>query len=439
MTITVTHSTPADGSFSATGATAWNATHSFTGTLDVVNGGTGQTTTTAAINALLPTQATNSGKYLTTDGTNTSWATVSGGGSPGGSTTQVQFNNAGAFGGSANFTWDGTNAQLGATGALRFADSDSSNYVSFKSPATVASNVTWTLPATDGTAGQVLSTNGSGVLSWVDRSVVLAPSSVDYLVVAGGGGGGFDTGGGGGAGGFLTGTSLSVSAGTAYTVTIGAFGAGSGSTSGEDGSNSVFSSITSTGGGGGGTFNAVGRNGGSGGGGGGRTGAAGGTGSQGNNGGASYPGNTGATGHGGGGGGAGAAGTSGSTTGNGGNGTASSITGSSVTYAGGGGGGGYSPNGTAGTGGSGGGGAGGDSPSGTPVAGTTNLGGGGGGGRAAISGGAGANGGSGVVVIAYPNTFAEPTSISGGLTYDQPTRAGYRVYRFTAGTGTITW
>jgi hypothetical protein len=25
------------------------------------------------------------------------------------------------------------------------------------------------------------------------------------------------------------------------------------------------------------------------------------------------------------------------------------------------------------------------------------------------------------------------------LTYDQPTRTGYRVYRFTAGTGTIQW
>jgi hypothetical protein len=25
------------------------------------------------------------------------------------------------------------------------------------------------------------------------------------------------------------------------------------------------------------------------------------------------------------------------------------------------------------------------------------------------------------------------------LTYDQPTRSGYRVYRFTAGTGNITW
>jgi hypothetical protein len=79
MTLTVNHSTPADGSFSATGATAWNAAHTLSGTIDVANGGTGQTTTTAAINALLPTQATNSGKYLTTDGTITSWATVSGG------------------------------------------------------------------------------------------------------------------------------------------------------------------------------------------------------------------------------------------------------------------------------------------------------------------------------------------------------------------------
>jgi hypothetical protein len=25
------------------------------------------------------------------------------------------------------------------------------------------------------------------------------------------------------------------------------------------------------------------------------------------------------------------------------------------------------------------------------------------------------------------------------LTYNQPTRAGYRVYRFTAGTGSIQW
>jgi hypothetical protein len=31
------------------------------------------------------------------------------------------------------------------------------------------------------------------------------------------------------------------------------------------------------------------------------------------------------------------------------------------------------------------------------------------------------------------------TSIDVGLTYDQPTRPGYRVYRFTQGTGPISW
>jgi hypothetical protein len=58
------------------------------------------------------------------------------------------------------------NVTLNAQSDLRFADSDSSNWVAFQSPATVASNVTWTLPATDGTTGQALTTNGSGTLSW---------------------------------------------------------------------------------------------------------------------------------------------------------------------------------------------------------------------------------------------------------------------------------
>jgi hypothetical protein len=46
-------------------------------------------------------------------------------------------------------------------------------------------------------------------------------------------------------------------------------------------------------------------------------------------------------------------------------------------------------------------------------------------------------GATGVVIIAYPNTLPA-LAIGNGLTYDQPTRAGYRVYRFTGGTGTIT-
>jgi hypothetical protein len=44
--------------------------------LPVGSGGTGQTTATTAFNALAPSQTGNTGKYLTTNGTDTSWATV---------------------------------------------------------------------------------------------------------------------------------------------------------------------------------------------------------------------------------------------------------------------------------------------------------------------------------------------------------------------------
>jgi ribosomal protein L24 len=55
---------------------------------------------------------------------------------------------------------------LNATAELRLADTDSTHYVGFKAPGTVSTNRIWTLPSTDGTAGQALSTNGSGTLSW---------------------------------------------------------------------------------------------------------------------------------------------------------------------------------------------------------------------------------------------------------------------------------
>jgi hypothetical protein len=89
---------------------------------------------------------------------------------PGGSDTQVQFNDNGAFGGSANFTWDGSNVTIGAQGDLRLADSSGGEYVALQAPTTVASNVTFTLPGADGTADQVLTTNGSGVLSFATIS-----------------------------------------------------------------------------------------------------------------------------------------------------------------------------------------------------------------------------------------------------------------------------
>jgi hypothetical protein len=49
---------------------------------------------------------------------------------------------------------------------FREATANGTNYVGFQAPASVASDVLWTLPATDGTSAQVLSTNGSGTLSW---------------------------------------------------------------------------------------------------------------------------------------------------------------------------------------------------------------------------------------------------------------------------------
>ena len=271
------------------------------------------------------------------------------------------------------------------------------------------------------------------------------PTTVEYLIAGGGGGGaGFSNGGGaGGAGGLRTSASFGVAATTNYTVTVGAGGAGG--QSGTQGSDSVFSTITSAGGGRG-INNAAGAAGGSGGGGSANSltmsGGAGNTPStspsQGNNGGSSnasspYPS--------GGGGGAGAVGSngSGSPAGAGGAGTSSSITGTATTYAGGGGGGGTIQGAAAGAGGSGGGGAGGGANA-AGSNGTANLGGGGGGGgnNGSFAGG---TGGSGVVIIAYPSLFANLASIGAGLTYtlDTTTRAGYKVYRFTQGTGTISW
>jgi hypothetical protein len=62
------------------------------------------------------------------------------------------------------FSADGLN--LPAQDDVRFWDSDSSHYVGFQAPATVTTNRVWTLPATDGTTGQGLTTNGSNALGW---------------------------------------------------------------------------------------------------------------------------------------------------------------------------------------------------------------------------------------------------------------------------------
>ena len=89
---------------------------------------------------------------------------------PGGSNTEVQFNNSGSFGGSENLVWDGTNLQIGDQGDLRLGDADNSHYVALQAPSTVASNVTLTLPNNDGDADQFMKTDGSGNLSFATVS-----------------------------------------------------------------------------------------------------------------------------------------------------------------------------------------------------------------------------------------------------------------------------
>jgi hypothetical protein len=100
------------------------------------------------------------------DGTNPQIKEIALSSPPGGSNTQVQFNDSGSFGGSANLTWDGSNLSIAAQGDLRLLDSTGGEYVALQAPATVGSNVTLTLPANDGDADQALVTDGSGVLSF---------------------------------------------------------------------------------------------------------------------------------------------------------------------------------------------------------------------------------------------------------------------------------
>ena len=60
----------------------------------------------------------------------------------------------------------GNNISIYNQNSLRFMDNDSSNYIGFKAPSSLSADITYTLPLIDGTNGQVLTTNGSGTLSF---------------------------------------------------------------------------------------------------------------------------------------------------------------------------------------------------------------------------------------------------------------------------------
>ena len=62
---------------------------------------------------------------------------------------------------------DSSDIQLATQNLLKFGDADDSNYVAFKAPSTVSSNITWTLPNADAAAtGYALVSDAAGTLSW---------------------------------------------------------------------------------------------------------------------------------------------------------------------------------------------------------------------------------------------------------------------------------
>lgn len=51
---------------------------------------------------------------------------------------------------------------------IKLFDNDQTNYITLNAPNAISSNFALTFPNNDGNTGQVLSTDGSGILSWID-------------------------------------------------------------------------------------------------------------------------------------------------------------------------------------------------------------------------------------------------------------------------------
>jgi hypothetical protein len=136
----------------------------------VIINNSGGTATISSGGSTTVSIGTGSKNYVIVDPSTTSVISAVPAANPGGSNTQIQFNNAGSFGGSANLFWDGTNLNIGATGETRFQDTTGGQYVGLKAAGTVASSYTLVLPTATGTANQVIQTDGSGNLSFATVS-----------------------------------------------------------------------------------------------------------------------------------------------------------------------------------------------------------------------------------------------------------------------------
>lgn len=80
----------------------------------------------------------------------------------------------------ATGTITGGNVSITDRGILYLYDTDNSNYIGHRAPATLAGNYTYIWPTGYGNASQVLTTNGAGGLSWADQTGGGGSSATQY-------------------------------------------------------------------------------------------------------------------------------------------------------------------------------------------------------------------------------------------------------------------
>jgi len=105
------------------------------------------------------------------DGTNPDIAEATLGGLPGGSNTQIQFNDSGSFGGDANLIWNSsTGLNIGTSKEIRLQDDSGGEYIGQKAGnSTTSYTLTWPTGVAGGN-GYVLKSTTGGVLTWEELS-----------------------------------------------------------------------------------------------------------------------------------------------------------------------------------------------------------------------------------------------------------------------------
>ena len=186
----------------------------------VIINNSGATATISAGGSTTVSLGTSTSAYVYSNGSSSIFTAITS--NPGGTTNQVQYNNAGAFAGSTNLTFNGTtlaiqtatvlnltsttenittanittanvttanvtsltavtattttenvgNINLISNGTLKIYNTANSQYTGLKIAAGATTTATFTLPSADGTSGQFLKTNGSGVLSFGAASAI---------------------------------------------------------------------------------------------------------------------------------------------------------------------------------------------------------------------------------------------------------------------------